>query len=282
MIKTATQIKALVRNMTNGDSVKAQIILGNYARERFLERLSLSNYCDKFIIKGVLISSLVGQEKRATMDIDGTLKKMSLNIDDVKTLINNILEIKLDDSMKFDVISIDQIMDESEYYGIRVRIMSYLDKMRIPIKIDFSTGDIITPGEVDFVYGKLFNQGTINLKAYPLETILAEKLETILVRSSENTRMRDFYDLVILYNLCFDKINCETLKAAVDNTLRQRQTIQNLEKVDEIFKVISNSKYLMELWNNYRNKFDYASQIEWKEVLIILRKWFEIIDENNF
>lgn len=192
MIHTSRQLKALVRNRSHGDSAKAQVIIRSYIMERLLERISLSEYRDKFILKGgMLVSALVGLDNRATMDIDTTVKNLPLTKDDVTRILTEIMAIEVDDGIFFSIRHISDIMDEFEYPGIRVMLEAQLDTMRNPLKIDISTGDIITPQEVQFVYPLMFEDRTISIYTYNVETVLAEKLETVISRGIANTRLRD-------------------------------------------------------------------------------------------
>ena len=199
MIKTSKQLKDLVGNRAHGDSAKSMLFLRNYAMERFLERLSASKYRNCFILKGgMLISAMVGIDSRATMDIDTTLRNYPLNCESVEQIVRQIADVEIDDKISFVIKKTEEIMEDSEYQGVRLSLDAYLDKTRIPLKIDISTGDVITPCEISFSYQLMFENRTIPLLAYPPETVLAEKLETILSRGEANTRLRDFYDVYIL------------------------------------------------------------------------------------
>lgn len=199
MIKTSKQLKDLVGNRAHGDSAKSMLFLRNYAMERFLERLSASKYRNCFILKGgMLISAMVGIDSRATMDIDTTLRNYSLNCESAEQIVRQIADVEIDDKISFVIKKTEEIMEDSEYQGVRLSLDAYLDKTRIPLKIDISTGDVITPCEISFSYQLMFENRTIPLLAYPPETVLAEKLETILSRGEANTRLRDFYDVYIL------------------------------------------------------------------------------------
>lgn len=193
MIHTSRQLKALVRNMSKGNSAKAQVIIRNYVMERFLERLSLSPYRSNLILKGgTLVAAMVGLDNRSTMDVDTTVKGMDLSAESVREIIGGITAVEIDDGMTFEIEGIESIMDEADYPGIRVMMMAMLETMRTPLNIDFSTGDVITPHEVTYSFNLMFEERAISILAYNLETILAEKLETLLSRGTANTRMRDF------------------------------------------------------------------------------------------
>ena len=215
MIKTSRQLKALVRNLTKGDSLQAQIIIRNYAMERFLERISLSKYRNNFILKGgMLVSAMVGLDTRSTMDIDTTIKNMPLSVENAKEMVEEIIAISIDDGMTFSIKSVGEIMDEAEYSGVRANLEATLETMRTPLKVDISTGDIITPREVSYTFKLMFEERTISVLAYNLETVLAEKMETVIARGVANTRLRDYYDLYILQNQYTHVINREQFKEA--------------------------------------------------------------------
>ena len=202
MIKTARQLKDLIRNLSKDKSADAQILMRNYMMERFLERISLSEYRDKFILKGgMLVAAMVGLDARSTMDIDATVKGATVGIEDVENMIASIISVPVDDGVGFRVKRISEIMDEAEYPGIRVSMETEFDGVITPLKIDISTGDAITPREVRYSFKLMLEDRSIEIWAYNLETVLAEKLETVVSRATTNTRMRDFYDLHILSQL---------------------------------------------------------------------------------
>lgn len=193
MIKTSRQLKDLIRNVAKGNSGRSQLLIRNYAMERFLECVALSKYRDNFILKGgMLVSAMVGLDNRATMDIDTTIRNLSLDVEHAEQIVEEIASMELDDNIRFSIKDVSNIMDEAEYGGVRLSLDAFLDTMKIPLKIDISTGDAITPAEITYHYKLMFEQRYISLWAYPLETILAEKIETVLTRTIFNTRLRDF------------------------------------------------------------------------------------------
>ena len=235
MIKTSRQLKALVRNLTKGDSLQAQIIMRNYVMERFLERISLSKYRNNFILKGgMLVSAMVGLDTRSTMDIDTTIKNMPLSVENAREMIEEIIAVPIDDGMTFSIKSVGEIMDEAEYTGVRVNLEATLETMRTPLKVDISTGDIITPREVLYTFKLMFEERTISILAYNLETVLAEKMETVIARGVANTRLRDYYDLYILQNEYTHAISMEQFKAAFLATCKKRNSIQLIAEGNKI------------------------------------------------
>ena len=270
MIKTSRQLKDLVHNKSGGDSAKAQVIIRNYIMERFLERVSLSKYSNQFIFKGgMMISAMVGIDNRSTMDIDTTLKNINLSVDDISDVLSEIIYVDIADGIEFRIKSITEIMDEAEYPGVRASLEATLENMRTPLKIDFSTGDAITPKEMSYDYKLMFEDRSISIFAYNIETILAEKIETVLSRSTANTRMRDFYDIRILYDTV--DIDYDRLKKAFEATCSKRQSQAVLDNKEGIIKQIENDSGLKELWSNYQRKYDYAREYSWYDVIFSLK-----------
>ena len=273
MIRTSQQLKAHVRNMSDGDGTKAQLIIRNYIMERFLERMSVSEYRDNLILKGgVLISALVGIDNRSTMDVDTTIKNLQLSIDSAREIVESILGIELNDGITFEVQSVSSIMDEADYPGIRVMVEANLEKMRTPLKLDFSTGDVITPQEITYTYKLLFEDRTISILAYNLETVLSEKLETIISRGTANSRMRDFYDVYVLDFTFPNKANNNILKNAVLNTSQRRGSSSVMSDMYLILDEVENNAVMLELWGNYQRKFDYAANVSWSDAIQAVRK----------
>lgn len=278
MIHTSRQLKALVRNRSDGNSAKAQTIIRNYIMERLLERISLSRYREQFILKGgMLISALVGLENRATMDIDTTVKNLSLSVDNVTDTLTEIIKIEVDDGIIFTIKRVSEIMDEAEYPGVRAMLEAKLDTMRTPLKIDISAGDVITPGEIQFEYKLMFEDRTIPIYTYNIETVLAEKLETVISRGTANTRLRDFYDLYILQQENRVIIDSFKLKMALEATSRKRGSFEVMERGASILEQIYSDTDMKKLWVNYQKKFDYAKDYMWDEVMESIRSLYDTI-----
>jgi len=218
-MKTSTQLKALVRNLSKEKNVEAEIILRNFMLERLLERISISNYRNNFILKGgMLIAAIVGIDTRTTLDLDATIKAQILNEAEVTAIIDDILNVPIDDDVIFTFKSIEEIHEEADYPGYRVSIEAVLDKTRQVLKVDITTGDFVTPREVQYYFKLMFEDRTISIMAYNLETVLAEKFETVITRGVANTRMRDFYDIYIL--TATQPLDTNTFRAALKKRLR--------------------------------------------------------------
>ena len=279
MITTARQLKDLIRNLSKEKSADAQTLMRNYMMERFLERISLSEYKDKFILKGgMLVAAMVGLDARATMDLDATIKAANVSLRDVEMIISNIIAIPIDDGVSFRIKRISEIMEEADYPGVRVSMETKFDGVIIPLKIDISTGDVITPKEIRYRFNLMLEDRTIEVWAYNLETVLAEKLETVISRNVTNTRMRDFYDIYILQKLHGEQLNKEILWHALVATARKRGTLEQIESGDirEILNEIETSSVMENLWKAYQKNYSYAVDISWHIVMESVRYLYQI------
>lgn len=278
MALTSAQVKGRIKNVAKNSHADPRVLMRIYAMERFLERVANSKYRDKFVIKGgILVTALVGVEQRATMDIDTSIRNENLSSEDVKRIISEIKDIDLDDGMTFVLRSVEDIMDEMEYPGIRVHMNAYLEKMNIPLKIDVSTGDVITPRAVHFDYPLLLENRSILLWSYNLETVLGEKLQTILARGVLNTRMRDFYDVHTLLAMYKVKIDPDTFAAAFKATCKKRGTDHLGEQADDILTRIGNDAHLQNLWESYQKKYSYASDINFDQTIASIKELIEML-----
>nr|WP_314445599.1 nucleotidyl transferase AbiEii/AbiGii toxin family protein [uncultured Lachnoanaerobaculum sp.] len=266
MIHSSKQLKDLIRNLSKEVGIEAHVLIRKYMMERFLERVSSSKYNGSFILKGgMLVAAFVGVEARATMDIDTTIKGIPVTIVDMERTITEISNIDLGDNVKFRIKKVLEIMDEAEYSGIRFSMDAVLDGAVIPLKIDISTGDEITPREIAYSYKLMFEDRTIPIMTYPIETVLAEKLETVISRSITNTRMRDFYDIHIL--LKSQNINADILALALERTAKKRGNFSLLENAESVLNIVKSDEDMKRLWNIYQKKFKYASEYTWDEVI---------------
>ena len=268
IIKTSRQLKDKISNLSGNDSTKAQMLIRKYMMERFLARIAQSEYKNNFILKGgMLVSALVGIEARATMDIDTTVRSLSLTKEVASDIIKEIAATDLDDGLTFSITKVDDIMEEHDYAGIRFTLEVTLEKLRDTIKIDVSTGDEITPAAIEFSYKMMFDDEKLDIWSYNLETVLAEKLETIVARSTLNTRMRDFYDIHILWTEMKSDINLKILEQAIINVARKRGTLHLFDNLDDILKDIKQSDYLESNWQNYKAYNYYVGNLDWQDVL---------------
>ena len=285
MITTARQLKDLVRNLSKKKSADAQILMRNYMMERFLERISLSEYKNQFILKGgMLVAAMVGLDARATMDLDATIKDTNVSVEDVEMIISKIISIPLNDGVLFRIKRISEIMEEADYPGVRVSMETKFDGVITPLKIDISTGDIITPREIKYNFNLLLENRTIEVWAYNLETVLAEKLETVISRNVTNTRMRDFYDIYILQKLYGEQLSKDVLRDALVATAKKRETLEQIETedIDEVFDEIQSSSVMENLWKAYQRNYSYSADIPWHTIMKSIRTLYEIISKNTY
>lgn len=268
MMKSATAVKAKIKNKAGGDSDKSQIMLRIYLMERLLERVSLSQYRDNFVLKGgLLVSSLVGVDMRSTMDVDTTVKSLPLNKRSAQKILEEIIAIEVDDGVVFRITKVQDIMESHEYEGIRFMIECTIDKLKQTIKVDISTGDEITPRAVAYKLPLIIEDRSINLWAYNLETLLAEKLETIMVRAEANTRMRDFYDIHVLLEQDAVTIDRGTMKSAFYATCKRRESTEQIVTIDDVINKIADDEVMKQQWKNYQKTNYYVGALEWEDVI---------------
>lgn len=275
---TPEQIKGRIKSVAKQNNADARTLMRIYMMERFLERLAQSEYRDNFIIKGgILVTAMIGVAHRSTMDIDTSMKNLNLSAEDALRVVNQVKDIDLDDGVSFEVKDVSNIMDEMEYPGIRVTMNANVGRLITPLKIDISTGDVITPRAIEFNYDLLLEDRSISLWSYNLETILAEKLQTVLARGILNTRMRDFYDIRMLLDTYEDKVNKTVLKDAFAATCKKRGTDHLQEQAEEIIKIIEADEQLQVLWRAYQKKYSYAAEIDYASVISGVRKLMDSI-----
>ena len=275
---TPEQIKGRIKSVAKQNNADARTLMRIYMKERFLERLAQSEYRDNFIIKGgILVTAMIGVAHRSTMDIDTSMKNLNLSAEDALRVVNQVKDIDLDDGVSFEVKDVSNIMDEMEYPGIRVTMNANVGRLITPLKIDISTGDVITPRAIEFNYDLLLEDRSISLWSYNLETILAEKLQTVLARGILNTRMRDFYDIRMLLDTYEDKVNKAVLKDAFAATCKKRGTDHLQEQAEEIIKIIEANEQLQVLWRAYEKKYSYAAEIDYASVISGVRKLMDWI-----
>ncbi|QCH27780.1 nucleotidyl transferase AbiEii/AbiGii toxin family protein [Clostridium tyrobutyricum] len=267
----AMSLKAKIKKLAKAKDMSAQVVLQNYMFERFLERLSKSEYKNKFILKGgMLIAAIVGIDNRATMDMDATLKDYPLNENSLLKAISDICSVDIDDGVMFSFIKVEPIRKDDDYGGYRASIQSVYDTIITPMQIDITTGDAITPGEILYSFKMIFDDNTINIWAYNIETVLAEKYETILRRGEFNTRPRDFYDIYILTKT--QAFNKNLFNKAILKTSKHRGTTHIFENIKKRVSIIENSKDLKNLWDKYKKNYNYAKDISFEDIVCVLKE----------
>lgn len=268
----AMSLKTKIKNIAKEKNIPAQVILHNYMFERLLVRLSNSEYKEKFVLKGgMLVAAIVGLDNRATMDMDATLKNLPLTPEVIRSALDTICNIHYNDGVIFEILTISPIRENDIYGGYRIMLNAKFDTITTPLNIDVSTGDIITPHAVKYSFIEIFdNNKSYELWTYNIETILAEKVETILRRGIFNTRPRDFYDTYILSTT--QKFNFEVFIEGLNLTAVHRGTTQQIADVTSILHNIAESSELRSMWDKYRKQFAYAASIEYDQVMISLKK----------
>lgn len=272
MSSKAMSLKAKIKNYAKSSNIAAQVVLQNYMFERFLARMSESEYREKFVIKGgMLIAAIVGLDTRSTMDLDTTLKNLPLTEEKVAEAIKNICSIDLGDDVNFETVSIAPIRKDDRYGGFCVRFNAVYDTIVTPLSIDVSTGDVITPSAVQYEFGGIFDDNVrIRLWGYNIETVMAEKVETILSRGIFNTRPRDYYDIYILGTTQeYDK---KLFQEALAATASHRGSTENIEDTKAILTLISGSEELQDMWAKYQKKFAYAQDITYERIIRVLEQ----------
>ena len=272
-------IKRKAKEIENKYELNYYEILQRYMFERILERISVSNYHDNFILKGgLLLSAMFGIDNRITKDMDTTITGIDISKEKMLKVLNEILSIDLKDGVLFDVVDITDIREEDEYGGNKYHIVGRLQSLKVNLEIDISTGDKVTPRELKYKYPLIFENRTIMINSYNVETTLAEKIETILRRGVFNSRMKDFYDTYYFLTKLRKEIDINTLKQAIENTFSKRNSSEYLNDYAQIIDSIIGNEKIEKLWNIYSNKYKYANGIEIKEILEILKSF---IDEIN-
>ena len=268
-------LKDKLKNISNEKNIDFNTLLRLYMYDRFIERLSVSKYRDNFILKGgFYLSTLFGINNRSTMDIDALFKMADFNEENIVKIIKEILNIKLNDNTQLNYLKTESIRDEDEYGGFRVFIEVKIENIKERFNLDIVTGDPITPKEIVYKYKPILGDKSIKLLAYNLETVLAEKLETVLTRVEANGRMRDFYDIYLIYTKDWSNIKTNNLKKAIDNTFSKREYSGNSLKALEIIK---ESNELRNRWKRYQKKNDYAKNIDFEDIIKCLEKIINII-----
>ena len=267
-MKTPEQLKGAIRNIAAQKNLRPQEVLQMFLFERILERLAVSRDRNNFILKGgLLISSMIGIDERTTIDMDTTVRGIPMEETEITSVILEILSLDVDDGITFAFRRIEPIREDDAYRNFRVHIEARYGKINSPMKIDITTGDEITPAAIQYDYPFLFEQKTVPVMAYTLETILAEKYETILRRNIGTTRARDFYDLHTLYRERNEEIRADVLRLAVAHTARKRGSAAELADWKEIVQDIREEPTLTSLWNNYAAENPYIGKLQFSEVV---------------
>lgn len=274
MKRNAMSLKAIINNIAKENKISAQSVLQTYMLERFLERISISKYKDNFILKGgMLISAMLGIDSRTTMDMDTTIKGFKLTEENISNIINEICNIKIDDEITFEVQKIELIREDDDYGGYRITFKaSYMESMPVIMKIDITTGDKITYKEIKYSFDLMLEDRKIQIWSYNLETVIAEKFESIIKRGVLGTRIRDFYDIYMLLNTQTKNIDFNTLKDAIYSTAKHRNTINIIKDWSKIIEQLNNSDIMKNQWARYQKNNFYAKEIKYDDLIECLKQ----------
>ena len=281
-MKTSEQIKGAIRNISKKMGVNPNSLLQMCLFEGILEKLSKSKYSENFILKGgLLISSLIGVDMRSTMDMDTTIRGIPLNEESISNILNEILAIEIDADIEYKLIKLSPIRQEDVYEDFCASISCIFGKINATLNIDITTGDVITPREMNYSYSKILEEGTIPIMTYTIETILAEKFETISSRNITTTRARDFYDLYMIYSIYKDKIDKDILRKAIERTSRYRGSLETVLQYKEIVELFRESETPKELWKKYTQNNPYAKNVDFLDTISVYEEIGTALNVND-
>ena len=283
MERNTNSFKAIINNIAKKDKIAAQAVLQTYMLERLLERISISKYRDNFILKGgLLISAMLGIDSRTTMDMDTTIKSFNLDEENIKCILKEICELDIKDNVILNLKKVEKIREKDEYGGYRASIEAkYNNELPVIMRIDITTGDKITYKEVRYSFELMLEDRKIQIWSYNLETIIAEKFETIIRRNILTTRIRDFYDVYMLINTQYKNINSIILRQAIRETAMHRETLNIVNDCENIIKEMQHDDGLQQMWEKYRKQNFYAEDIQFNDLILALFKVAEIYKEKN-
>lgn len=266
--RNSMQLKALINNKAKSAGVSPQLMLQNYMLERLIDRISRSRWRDFIVVKGgMLIGSLIGVERRTTKDLDTTVRGFTLTHEKIREVFGEICEVELEDDLSFELIRTEDIREVDEYPGIRIFIKAHYPPLAVPLAVDVTTGDKITPDAITYDYPFAFDEGHARIMAYPVETVLAEKMETILSRGVSTTRIRDFYDVYEFWRVRFTHVDAKTLGAALAETCSKRNSVSSMQKRAQTLESIRADEGLLRQWEQYASKHSYTSAIRFPDAI---------------
>jgi len=269
------QVKDKLKNIADKRDLEFNTLLRLYMYDRFIERLAVSNYRDNFILKGgFYLSTLFGLESRSTKDIDTAIKDTNFTKENVEKMIKSIISIDINDGTLIDFVEIGNIRDEDQYGGFRVVLNVKVDTIRESFQIDIATGDPITPKPIIYKYLPILGDSYVNVWSYNIETVIAEKLETILRRAEANSRIRDYYDLYLIYTKGWNNVKVNDLREAIDKTFEKRNYTGN---IDEAIAILKDSEIIKNRWDFYKKKYEYANDIDYYEIMKCIEEIVKVI-----
>lgn len=273
MIKNAKSLMDKSRNLAASCNITANEVLQNYMFERILERLSVSKYKNNFILKGgLLLSSIMGIDTRTTMDMDTCIKGIDLTDKQLYEVLQEILNIDIEDNVSFEMKNSKPIREDDDYGGLRYNIVAKFDNIRVDLSIDIATGDLITPREIEYDYKMMFEDRNFKIMTYNIESIIAEKFQTVVSRGILNSRMKDYYDLH--YLITYKNFSKENLKNAIIKTFNKRET--DIDRIDDVILEIKNSEFIEEMWRNYSLHYKYSNNIKFEQIINVIEKIKEL------
>lgn len=276
----ADKLRSIVFKKAKGDSTISAQLYQMFFFERILDRISKSDYKYNIILKGgLLLSSIIGEDMRTTKDMDATLKSIPLEKENIMTIMTKILNVDVDDNVRFEIVDIKDIREEDEYGGFKINILGNLEKLRVNMFVELTTGDKITPKETEFNYNCIFENNKIPILAYTIETVISEKFETIISRNVATTRLKDFYDLGILLNDNFKSYNREILVDAIKNTFTKRNTSLDIVEIKRTVELIKTDITLKKSWMNYQNKFSWAKSLSYNSIIENLENLVSLLED---
>ena len=278
MIKNAKSLMEKLRNIAVKNNITTNEVLQNYMFERILERLSISKYKNNFILKGgLLLSSIMGIDTRTTMDMDTCIKGIDLTDEQLYEVLQEILSINVNDGVKFEIRNSQPIKEDDTYGGLKYNLLAIFDNLRVNLSIDIATGDLITPREIEYDYKMMFEDRNLKIMTYNIESIIAEKFQTVISRGILNSRMKDYYDLY--YLITYKEFSKEYLKKAIMRTFEKRNTDINM--IDEVLQEINKSDFVKGLWMNYSKKYKYSKNIKFENIIETMKRINTMIDIEN-
>ena len=276
----AENLKIKIKTKAHENNLEPQDIMQMYFFERLLYRISKSKYKNNFILKGgLLLSAIFGDERRTTQDMDTMIKGLPLNIKELEKIINEIISVDCEDDINFKIKSTKEIRLKDKYGGLKVSLIGFKEHLQVPLSIDITAGDPITPRELEFKYKCMFDNSYINIMAFNKETIIAEKFETFITDNIMNTRTKDFYDLYMLLTRFYDELNKDTLAKAIKNTFKRRETNYDVEEIVKTFDLIKESDKLKQNFKNYKNKKSYVENIDYDDVMNSINLIIELLEQ---
>lgn len=262
----AMQLKAIIKNRARRSDISPQLLMQDYLLERLLERISKSQWRDYVVVKGgMLIALFVGIDNRVTRDLDTTFRGFDLTHESAERAFREIVSVEVDDDIVFEFVRTEDIREAAEYPGIRVFLKALYPPMSVPITVDVTTGDAITPGAVSYSFPLTFGDYSIPLMTYPLETVLAEKIETVVSRGRANTRPRDYCDIHTPWNISRESIRIGVLRDALAATCGKRGSASTIARYDEEMNSVKGDTNMLRMWERYRREYSYARSLELAE-----------------